>query len=101
MKELLQVTSQTDTHREAHHATDTQACIAIDETLCIEDPHHTEVFLPIPEITVHPDHAHHTKNNCITSSKPPYSSNQTAWKNKDRNYKQVTIDDPTIQILQL
>ena len=34
------------------------------------------------------------KNNCITSSKPAYSSCWTAWKNKDRNYKQVTIDDP-------
>ena len=28
-----------------------------------------------------------------TSSKPSYSSNCPAWRNKDRKYKQVTIDD--------
>ena len=30
----------------------------------------------------------------MTSSKLPYCSNRTAWKNKDKKYKQVTIDDP-------
>ena len=30
----------------------------------------------------------------MTSSKPSYSSNRTAWKNKDKKHKQVTIDDP-------
>ena len=30
----------------------------------------------------------------MTSSKPSYSSKRTAWKNKDKKYKQVTIDDP-------
>ena len=34
------------------------------------------------------------KNSCITSCKLSYSSNRTAWKNKDRKYKWVTIDDP-------
>ena len=34
------------------------------------------------------------KYNCKTSSKWSYSSDQTAWKNKNRKYKQVTIDDP-------
>ena len=29
----------------------------------------------------------------MTSSKPSYSSNKTAWKHKDKKYKQVTIDD--------
>ena len=48
----------TDLHITAHHATETQAHITINETLHIEDPHHTEVF---PEIMVDPDHAHHTK----------------------------------------
>ena len=45
----------------AHCTTETQAHIAIDETLHIEDPHHTEVFLPIPETIVDPDHIHCTK----------------------------------------
>ena len=51
----------TDAHTEAHHATDTQAHIAFDEILHIEDLHHTEVFLHIPEITVDPDNIPHTK----------------------------------------
>ena len=38
----------TDAHTEAHHTTDTQAHILIDEILHIEDLHHTEVFLHIP-----------------------------------------------------
>ena len=48
----------TDQHTAAHHTTESQADIAIDETLQIEDPHHAEVF---PEIAVDPDHIHHTK----------------------------------------
>ena len=36
----------TDMHTGAHHATDIQVHIAIDKTLHIEDPHHTEVFCP-------------------------------------------------------
>ena len=51
----------TDAHTKAHLAIETQACIAIDETPHIEDPHHTEVFLPIPEIAVDPYPTHHTK----------------------------------------
>ena len=50
----------TDAHTEAHHATDTQAHIAIDETLPIEDLHHT-VFLHIPETAVDLDHIPCTK----------------------------------------
>ena len=46
-----------DPHTAAHHATETQVHVTIDETLHIEDPHHTEVF---PEIAVDPDHVHHT-----------------------------------------
>ena len=34
------------------------------------------------------------KTTCMTSSKPFYSSNRTAWKHKDKKYKKVTIDDP-------
>ena len=33
------------------------------------------------------------KKHHITSSKPSSSSNRAAWKNKDRTFKQVTIDD--------
>ena len=51
----------TDAHTDAHCTTDTQADIAIKETLHIEDLHHTEVFLPIPEITVDLDHIHCTE----------------------------------------
>ena len=47
----------TNPHTTVHHATETQAHIAIDETLHTEDSHHTGVF---PGITVNPDHAHHT-----------------------------------------
>ena len=83
----------TDAHTEAHNATDTQAHITIDKTLHIEDLHHTEVFPHIPEIIVDLDH-YLAQNTCITFSKPSYSSNRTAWKNKDSKYKQVTIDDP-------
>ena len=51
----------TDAHTEAHCTTETQVHIKIDETLHIEDPHHTEVFPPILEIAVDPDHIHCTK----------------------------------------
>ena len=46
---------------EAHLATGTQAHITIDETLIIEDPYHTEVIQPVPEIVVNLDHIPHTK----------------------------------------
>ena len=46
----------TDAHIEAHHTTDTQAHIATTEILHIEDLHHTDVFLHIPEIAVDLDH---------------------------------------------
>ena len=51
----------TDTHTEAHQITETQVHIAIDETLHIEDPHHTEVIQHIPEIVVNLGHIPHTK----------------------------------------
>ena len=41
-----------DAHTEAHHTTDTQTHIVIDGIHHIEDLHHTEVFLHIPEIAV-------------------------------------------------
>ena len=51
----------TDAHTEAHCTTDTQTHIAIDEILHIEDLHHTDIFLHIPEITVDLDCILHTK----------------------------------------
>ena len=51
----------TDAHTEAHQTTETQAHITINETLQIEDPHHTEVFQHIPEIVVNLDHVPCTK----------------------------------------
>ena len=80
----------TDAHTEAHCTTDTQTHTVINGTPHIEDLHHIEVFLHVPKIAVDLDHV---QNPCITSSKPSYSSNRTAWKNKDKKYKQVTIDD--------
>ena len=47
----------TNPHTIAHHATETQVHTTTNETLHIEDPHHTEVF---PRIAVDPDHVHHT-----------------------------------------
>ena len=38
------------------------------------------------------------KTTCMAPSKPTYSSSRTAWKNKDKKYKQVTIDDPHLII---
>ena len=83
----------TDVHTEAHHATGTQAHITIDKTLHIEDLHDTEGFSAHSRDcrSSRPCTSH--KNTHITPSKPSYSSNRTAWKNKDRKYKQVTIDD--------
>ena len=48
----------TDPHTAAHHATETQVHITINETLRIEGPHHTKVF---PEIAVDPDCILHPK----------------------------------------
>ena len=47
----------TDHHATAHHTTEAQAHIIIDETPHTTDPHHAEVF---PETTVDLDHIHHT-----------------------------------------
>ena len=66
----------TDPHTAAHPATETQAHIAINETLHIEDPHHTEIFFRNCS-RFRPCTSH--KNNHPTSSKPSYSSNRTAW----------------------
>ena len=48
----------TDAHTEAHHTIGTQAHIAINETLHIEDPHHKEVIQDIPEIVADLDLAY-------------------------------------------
>ena len=81
----------TNPHTTAHHTTETQVHTATNGTLHTEDLHPTEVF---PGITVYPDHVHHTNmtakhhQNCLGAlTKQPR-------KNKNRKYKQVTIDDP-------
>ena len=80
----------TNPHPAAHHATETQVYMATAKTPNTEDPHHTEVF---PGITVDPDLAHHP-NMTTKLIKTSYSSYWTAWKNREKKYKQVTIDDP-------
>ena len=39
-----------------------------------------------------PHNSHRTT--CMAPSKPTYNSSRTAWKNKDKKYKQVTIGEP-------
>ena len=51
----------TDTYTEAHHATDTQAHIAIDGICHIEDLHHTEISPHIPKTAVGLDNVHCTE----------------------------------------
>ena len=80
----------TNPHTTAHQAKETQVHTATNETLHTGDPHHTEVSQrDCSRSRPCTSHKHTHK----TSSKPSYSSNCTAWKNKDRKYKQVTIDD--------
>ena len=67
----------TDPHTAALHATHTQAHIVTDKTPHTEEPHHTEV---LPGIALDPEPPTSHKQNCKTSSKPSYSSGQTAWK---------------------
>ena len=80
----------TNPHTAAHHATETQVHTTTNETLHTEDPHHRSFSRHHSRSRPHASHNHNHK----ISSKPSYSSDQTAWKNKDRKYKQVTIDDP-------
>ena len=74
-------------HRPTHHST---SCHRNSSTYCHQrdTPHRRP--RDCSRSRLHISH----KNNCITSSKPSSSSNRTIWKNKDRKYKQVTIDDP-------
>ena len=51
----------TDAHTETHCTTETQAHFTINETLHIEDPHHTEVIQHIPETVVNVGHIPCTK----------------------------------------
>ena len=84
----------TDAHTGAHCTTETLAHITINETLHIEDSSsHRSYAAHSRDHSKSRPHTSH-KNTHITSSKPSYRSNRTPWKNKDRKYKQVTIDDP-------
>ena len=80
----------TDPHTTAHHAIEAQVTTTTDETPLTADPCYAEVFLGI---AVDPDHVHHT-NTTTRHQQDCYSSNQTAWRTKDRKHKQVTINDP-------
>ena len=84
----------TDAYTEAYCTTDIQAHITITEILHIEDLHHTEVFWHIPEITVDLDHVPHTKLPTQQLLSLPTSPTGQPGKNKNKKYKQVTIDDP-------
>ena len=83
----------TDAHTGAHLTTDTQTLIVINGIHHTGDLHHTEAPHHILETAVGQDHITCTELP-VWHSKPTYSSSRTAWKNKDKKYKQVTIDDP-------
>ena len=81
----------TNPHATAHHAIETQVHLANDKTPHTEDPHHTEVF---PGISVDPDLTHHTNTTTKHHQNHLTAPTGQPGKNKDKKYKQVTIDDP-------
>ena len=81
----------TKPHATAHHATETQVHTTTDETSHTDDPHHTEVF---PGIAVDPDLTHHTNMTTKHHQNHLTALTRQPGKNKDKKYKQVTIDDP-------
>ena len=84
-----------------HCVTDTQTHFAIDEILHIEDLHHTEVFLHITEIAVDLNHIPYTKILTQHPLSPSLQLQQDSLENKDKKYKEVTIDDPHLIITAL
>ena len=81
----------TNPHATVHHATEAQAHTVTDETPHTADPHHAEVF---PETAVDPDHIHHTNTTTKHQQDHLPAPIEQPGKTKDRNHKQVTIDDP-------
>ena len=78
-------------HTVAHCATGDPAHTTTNEIHHIADPHHAGIS---PEMTVDPEHINPTNTITNPSKRSSSSSQPTAWKPKDRKYKQVTIDDP-------
>ena len=74
-----------DAHTEAHGATGTQVHITIAKILHIEDLHHTEVFLYIPEIEVDLDHVPSTKIPAQHLLSLPTAPTEQPGKTKIRN----------------
>ena len=79
----------------AHHATEAQA-----HTNCQDTPHPRSSSCrnfsrDDSRSRTHKSNKQHYK----TSQKSSSYSQPTPWKPKDRKYKQVTIDDPTLRIL--
>ena len=91
----------TDIHTGAHLTTDTQPFLFINGTHHTGDLHCTEALSHILEITAGQNPCTSHKTTCMEPSKPSYSSNRKTWKNKDKKYKQVTIDDPHLIITAL
>ena len=83
----------TDAHTGAHPTTDTQTHIIIDGTPDRRSSLHRSSSTHSRDCSrSRPHNLHRTTH--MATSKPTYSSSRTAWKNKDKKYKQVTIDDP-------
>ena len=72
----------TDPLTTAHHAKETQAHTATDKTLHTGDPHYTEVS---PEITVDPDHIHHTNTPTIHHQNHPTAPTTQPGRTKTGN----------------
>ena len=83
----------TDVHTGAHLATVTQPLIIINGTHHTGDLHCTEALPHILEITVGLNHIHHIKLP-IWHLLTLLQLYQDSLENKDKKYKQVTIDDP-------
>ena len=83
----------TDIHTGAHLATDTQPHIIIDGIHHTGDLHHTEALPHILVIAVGQDHVTHTELPVWHPPNPPTALAGQPGKNKDKKYKQVTIDD--------
>ena len=85
----------TDVHTEAHCTTDTQTHIAIiDKILDIEDFHHTEVSLHIPEIAVHLDHVPQTKILTLHLLNLPTAPTRQPGKTRLRNINKSSLMTP-------
>ena len=79
----------TDPHTAAYHATEAQAHIVTDETHQNRSSSCRSFSRDNSRSRPHTSHKHHHK----TSTRPSSSSNQMTQKTKNKEHKQVTIDD--------